>query len=141
MAMPAAAVFYSGVDSAYTNRRTGALPRQKEQQIKDITSTVRILPFKPKGSTKTKQRSKVTMNVLELRDIFYSAANREILDGLTLGIVAGEVHALLGTNGTGKSTMANMIMGCHGYQPQSGGILFNGAPLNDLKIHERAGMP
>ena len=130
--------FYSGVDSAYTNRRTGALPRQKEQQIKDIISTVRILLFKPKGSTKTKHRSKVTMNVLELRDIFYSAANREILAGLTLGIEAGEVHALLGTNGTGKSTLANMIMGCHGYQPLSGGILFNGAPINDLKIHERA---
>ena len=78
------------------------------------------------------------MNILELIDISYSAAGRDILTGLTLGIEAGEVHALLGTNGTGKSTLAGMIMGCHGYRPMSGQIIFNGVLINDLKIHERA---
>jgi len=78
------------------------------------------------------------MNLLELRAIYYSATGREILTGLTLGIETGEVHALLGTNGTGKSTLANMIMGCHGYLPLSGEIFFAGTLINDLKIHERA---
>lgn len=57
---------------------------------------------------------------------------------MTLRIETGEVHALLGTNGTGKSTLAGMIMGCHGYRPMSGEMYFAGTPLNDLKIHERA---
>ena len=78
------------------------------------------------------------MNLLELRAIYYSATGREILTGLTFGIETGEVHALLGTNGTGKSTLANMIMGCHGYLPLSGEIFFAGTLINDLKIHERA---
>ncbi len=78
------------------------------------------------------------MNILELCDIFYSATGREILSGLTLCVETGEVHALLGTNGTGKSTLAGMIMGCHGYSPVSGEIYFAGTLINDLKIHERA---
>ncbi|NTW80431.1 MAG: ATP-binding cassette domain-containing protein, partial [Geobacteraceae bacterium] len=39
---------------------------------------------------------------------------------------------------TGKSTLAYLIMGCGGYRPVSGGIIFAGTVLNDLKIHERA---
>lgn len=78
------------------------------------------------------------MRLLELSNIFYSASGREILTGLTLGIEAGEVHALLGTNGTGKSTLASMIMGCQGFHPISGEIIFNGTSITDLKIHERA---
>lgn len=78
------------------------------------------------------------MSLLELHDIHFTATGREILTGLTLSIEAGEVHALLGTNGTGKSTLANMIMGCHEYHPVSGEIYFAGTLINDLKIHERA---
>lgn len=78
------------------------------------------------------------MKLLELHDIRFTATGREILAGLTLSIEAGEVHALLGTNGTGKSTLASMIMGCHGYHPLSGEIYFAGVLINELKIHERA---
>lgn len=78
------------------------------------------------------------MNLLELHDIFFAVSGREVLSGLQLAVRAGEVHALLGTNGTGKSTLASLIMGCGGYRPASGKILFAGTVLNDLKIHERA---
>ncbi len=61
-----------------------------------------------------------------------------ILSGLNLVIEAGEVHALLGTNGTGKSTLAYLIMGCEGYRPAAGQIRFDGGVLNCLPIHERA---
>jgi Fe-S cluster assembly ATP-binding protein len=81
------------------------------------------------------------MQLLELRDIVYEAAGRpgsRILDGLTLSVEKGEVHALLGTNGTGKSTLASLVMGCAGYAPGSGDILFDGRSIASLGISERA---
>ncbi len=78
------------------------------------------------------------MPLLEIRDIVYKANEKEILSGLSLSIESGEVHALLGTNGTGKSTLAYLIMGCEGYKPVSGEIVFEGKIVNTLKIHERA---
>lgn len=76
--------------------------------------------------------------LLELRDIHFSAGGRGILEGLTLLVREGEVHALLGTNGTGKSTLAYLVMGCEGFVPSSGEILFRGELINALRIHERA---
>lgn len=78
------------------------------------------------------------MPLLEIRDIVYKVNEKEILSGLSLSIESGEVHALLGTNGTGKSTLGYLIMGCGGYKPTSGEIVFEGKVVNDLKIHERA---
>lgn len=81
------------------------------------------------------------MPLLEVKDIIYGAGpggNKPILSGLSLAIEPGEVHALLGTNGTGKSTLAYLIMGCEGYWPASGEIRFDRALINDLKIYERA---
>lgn len=61
-----------------------------------------------------------------------------MLDGLGLSLPAGRVHALVGTNGTGKSTLACLVMGCEGYRPASGEIVFDGRVINGLGIHERA---
>lgn len=78
------------------------------------------------------------MPLLELHDISFRTAEREILDGFSLNVAAGEVHALLGTNGTGKSTLAYLIMGCAGYAPSSGSLVFAGRTINELKLFERA---
>jgi len=81
------------------------------------------------------------MSLLEIKDLSYTADSQHasrILDGLSFTVDTGEVHALLGTNGTGKSTLAYLIMGCDGYRPSMGEILFEGKPLADMKIHERA---
>ena len=81
------------------------------------------------------------MSLLEVQDVVYGAGSEKrtrILTGLSLTVEQGEVHALLGTNGTGKSTLAYLIMGCEGYRPSSGEIRFNGLVMNDLPIHERA---
>jgi Fe-S cluster assembly ATP-binding protein len=78
------------------------------------------------------------MQLLEIKNLTYTAGDKKILHELSLSIEASEVHALLGTNGTGKSTLAYVIMGCEGYKPASGEILFNGKTINELKIHERA---
>ena len=78
------------------------------------------------------------MPLLEIKNLTYTAGDKKILDEFSLSIEESEVHALLGTNGTGKSTLAYVIMGCEGYKPSSGEILFNGKTIDELKIHERA---
>lgn len=78
------------------------------------------------------------MPLLEISGITFRAGDKLILDGFSLSIESGEVHALLGTNGTGKSTLAYLIMGCEGYRPTSGEIIFDGRVINELPIHERA---
>ena len=81
------------------------------------------------------------MTILEVKDVVCQIGREEqtpLLNGLSLDIGSAEVHALLGTNGTGKSTLAYLIMGCEGYRPFSGEIRFNGMVVNDLPIHERA---
>jgi len=78
------------------------------------------------------------MSLLEIHQLSFHAGERTILDRLDLRVEAGEVHALLGTNGTGKSTLACLVMGCSGYRPASGVILLDGRPLERLTISERA---
>ena len=78
------------------------------------------------------------MPLLEITGLSFHAGQKKILDGFSMTIEEGEVHALLGTNGTGKSTLASLIMGCEGYKPESGEVFFEGKAINDLKIHERA---
>lgn len=81
------------------------------------------------------------MSLLEVNNVVFGAGpdgKTPILAGLTLAIEAGEVHALLGTNGTGKSTLAYLIMGCEGYRPASGAVLFDDREIGGLPIHERA---
>ena len=80
------------------------------------------------------------MSLLELKGLTYEAANKKILDDFSMATDASEVHALLGTNGTGKSTLAYLVMGCEGYRPTAGEIVFDGKIINDLKIHERASL-
>jgi Fe-S cluster assembly ATP-binding protein len=78
------------------------------------------------------------MPLIEIKGLTFHAGDKKILDDFSMTIDASEVHALLGTNGTGKSTLAYLIMGCEGYNPTSGKILFDGKVINDLKIYERA---
>jgi Fe-S cluster assembly ATP-binding protein len=81
------------------------------------------------------------MPLLEIENITYGIGpdgKTPILEGLSLTLGQGEVHALLGTNGTGKSTLAYLIMGCEGYRPSSGAMRFGGTIIDELPIHERA---
>lgn len=76
--------------------------------------------------------------MLNINHISYQAGTARIIDDLCLSIQDSEVHALLGTNGTGKSTLAYLIMGCEGYRPSAGEILFAGQAIHARSIHERA---
>jgi len=81
---------------------------------------------------------KEKMILLDIKNISYQAGAAKIIDDLSLSIEASEIHALLGTNGTGKSTLAYLIIGCDGYRPSSGTIVFEGRDINDQRLYERA---
>lgn len=78
------------------------------------------------------------MPLLEVRHSAYEVGRKKILDDMTMSIHEGEIHALLGTNGTGKSTLARLIMGSEGYRLSSGQILFAGQEIGEWPIHKRA---
>ena len=64
--------------------------------------------------------------------------NKKILKKINLKINTGEFHVVMGRNGTGKSTLANIITGKDGYKITSGDILFNNKSIIDLSPEERA---
>lgn len=76
--------------------------------------------------------------MLEIKDLFVRVEEKEIIKGLNLKINAGEVHAIMGPNGTGKSTLANIIAGKSGYEISGGDVLFENQSLLDLAPDERA---
>lgn len=78
------------------------------------------------------------MSLLEIEQISFRVPARILLERLDLAVAAGEIHALVGTNGTGKSTLAYLIMGCEGYRAEAGEIRFDGRGINTLPLHERA---
>lgn len=76
--------------------------------------------------------------LLDIRGLTCDVDRHTILDRLDLIIQAGEIHALLGANGSGKTTLAYLLMGCDGYRSSAGQVLFAGADLLSLPMHERA---
>lgn len=75
---------------------------------------------------------------LEVRDLHVSVEGKPILKGVNLVVRQGEVHALMGPNGTGKSTLANTLMGHPNYEVTHGEILFKGQDLVGLGPDERS---
>jgi Fe-S cluster assembly ATP-binding protein len=76
--------------------------------------------------------------LLELTGLSLTLGGRRVLDGIDLAVCEGELHALLGANGAGKSSLAYALMGCAGYQPQAGEVRFVGQDIAGRAIHERA---
>ena len=76
--------------------------------------------------------------LLRVEDLSLRREGREILRRVNLVVRPGEVHGLLGRNGSGKSTLAYTLMGCAGYVPSAGRILFDGQGITRLSITERA---
>ncbi|NIM92493.1 MAG: Fe-S cluster assembly ATPase SufC [Anaerolineales bacterium] len=77
-------------------------------------------------------------SVLEVRNLHASVDKTEILKGVDLVVKPGEIHALMGPNGTGKSTFAHVLMGHPAYEVTEGEILFDGENIIDQDPDERA---
>jgi Fe-S cluster assembly ATP-binding protein len=76
--------------------------------------------------------------MLEIKDLHVSVGDRKILQGLTLSVKAGEVAAIMGPNGTGKSTLSYVISGREGYDITEGEVLLDGENILALDPAERA---
>ncbi|MBI5291041.1 MAG: Fe-S cluster assembly ATPase SufC [Chloroflexi bacterium] len=77
-------------------------------------------------------------SVLEIRNLHVSVADKPILKGVNLLVKQGEVHALMGPNGTGKSTLAYTLMGHPLYVVTGGQVIFKGVDLLELAPDERS---
>ena len=78
------------------------------------------------------------MSQLEIKDLHVSIEDKEILKGLTLTIKQGEIHAIMGPNGTGKSTLAYTLMGHPNYTVTSGEVLIDGENVLEMEPDERS---
>ena len=76
--------------------------------------------------------------MLSIHDLHATVADRTILNGLTLEVGTGEVHAIMGPNGAGKSTLAYVLAGRPGYEVTGGSVVLGGVDLLALAPHERA---
>lgn len=75
---------------------------------------------------------------LEIRDLHAEVEGNEILKGVNLKVKPGEIHALMGPNGTGKSTLAHVLMGHPAYEVTAGEILFKGENIVEMDPDERS---
>lgn len=77
-------------------------------------------------------------NVLELRELCVQVDGKELLHNINLTIPSGEVHAIFGLNGSGKTSLMMAIMGYAKYEVTNGQILFEGKDITDMDITERS---
>jgi Fe-S cluster assembly ATP-binding protein len=78
------------------------------------------------------------MSQLEIKNLHVSIEDKEILKGLSLTINQGEIHAIMGPNGTGKSTLAYTLMGHPNYTVTEGEIIFKDQNILELEPDERS---
>ena len=76
--------------------------------------------------------------LLNIKDLHVSINDKEIIKGLNFSVNCGEVHAIMGPNGTGKSTLAAAITGREGYEITKGKIVYKGNVINDWEPDKRA---
>lgn len=78
------------------------------------------------------------MAILEVKNLHVSIEDKQILKGVNLTIKSGEIHAIMGPNGTGKSTLSQAIMGHPSYTVTEGEVLLDGENVLEMEVDERA---
>lgn len=87
---------------------------------------------------KINKRRVCNLATLEIKNLHVSIEDKEILKGVNLTIRTGEIHAVMGPNGTGKSTLSAAIMGHPSYEVTQGEILLDGKNVLEMEVDERA---
>src|SRR5699024_2208442 len=80
----------------------------------------------------------MTENTLVIKDLHVSIDGNEILKGINLTINDGEFYAIMGANGTGKSTLASTIKGHQAFKITKGTVYLNGEDVLEMEVDERA---
>jgi Fe-S cluster assembly ATP-binding protein len=78
--------------------------------------------------------------MLSVQNLRLRLNGKSIIDDLNLHVDKGEIHGILGENGTGKTTIAYLIMGVNNYKPSAGRIIFEGQDIANLSVSQRAKM-
>jgi len=76
--------------------------------------------------------------VFSINGLKATIEGKEILKGLSLEMKGGEIHAIMGPNGTGKSTLASTLMGHPKYEVTEGTVTLDGADVLEMSVDERA---
>ena len=76
--------------------------------------------------------------MIKIENLYVSVEEKEILKGINLGVKPGELHVIMGRNGTGKSTLASVLVGKDKYKVTDGTVSFNGENLLDMSPEDRA---
>ena len=76
--------------------------------------------------------------MLQIKDVYASVEEKDILKGISLSVNAGEVHAIMGPNGAAKSTLASIIAGKEEFELTKGHITIDGEDITELDAEERA---
>ncbi len=76
--------------------------------------------------------------MLKIQNLTLKRDAKIILRSIDFTVKAGEIYSILGPNGAGKSSLAYSIMGCNGYKPDEGEIIFKGQEIANLSIWQRA---
>lgn len=77
-------------------------------------------------------------SVLSIKDLQVEIEGKQILKGVDLEVKGGEIHAIMGPNGTGKSTLSSSIMGHPKYEVTNGTVTLNGEDVLEMAVDERA---
>ncbi len=77
-------------------------------------------------------------NLLEIKNLHVNAEEKEILKGIDLKINKGEIHVIMGPNGSGKTTTANAILNNPIYTKTSGSVIFENKDITNMKTDEIA---
>ena len=76
--------------------------------------------------------------MIKIKNLHVNIEEKEILKGISLEVKPGELHVIMGRNGTGKSTLANVLIGMNKYEVSKGSITYDKKNLLDLSPEERA---
>ena len=85
-----------------------------------------------------KKKEELKMELLKIENLYVNAEEKEILKGINLKINKGEIHVIMGPNGSGKTTTANAILNNPVYTKQEGSIEFEGEDITNLNTDEIA---